>query len=172
MMKITDLTAEECGPLTKIYTPLVGEEDFFTEMEKSTIAVIELFSSIPVGKYTYRYAPSKWTILETLQHLIDVERIFAYRILCFARGEKGALVGFEVDDYATASLANNRKMADLLAEFKAVRESTRLLFQSFDATMLQQIGTASGTQNSVRALGFRLIGHDWHHLQLIRERYL
>lgn len=85
-MKVTDLILEKCGPLTQIYTPLVPNGDFFEEVERSTKAVIELFQAIPINKYNFRYASEKWTILEVLQHLIDVERIFSYLALCFVRG--------------------------------------------------------------------------------------
>lgn len=171
-MKVSDLTTSECGPLTQMYTPLVPNGDFFEEMDKATQAVIQQFQAIPLGQQLNKYAPDKWTIKEVLQHYIDVERIYAFRALSFARGETGSLLGFEVDDYATASKANQRNMEDLIAEFKVNRASTRLLFKSFDEEMLLRIGTASGTRNSVRALGFRLIGHDWHHLRIIRDKYL
>lgn len=170
-MNVSDLTDDECGPLTKIYTPQVPKGDFFEEMSKSTEVVMTLFKAIPLNKHLHRYAPDKWTIKEVLQHLIDVDRIFAFRALCFARGEKGSLLGFEVNDYATMSKANQRSMSDLLAEFEIVRASTVALFKSFDNKMLLRTGEASGTCNSVRALGFRLIGHDLHHCLIINEKY-
>lgn len=115
------------------------------------------------------YAEGKWTLNDILQHIIDSERIFAYRALRFARKDKTNLAGFDENIYA--SNVNARSLEDLMEEFKVVRKSSELLFGSFDNEMLKAIGTANETEVSVAAIGFALIGHAAHHLKIVKERY-
>ncbi|MBB6463620.1 DinB family protein [Flammeovirga kamogawensis] len=117
------------------------------------------------------YAANKWTVLDLMQHMIDTERILAYRALSFAREDKTPLPGFEEDDYAVNSMANHRELADLINEFQVVRMSSIALFKSFSDEMLLQVGTASGNEISVLALGFTIAGHQLHHMKIIEERY-
>lgn len=120
----------------------------------------------------HRYAEGKWSIKEVIQHLIDCERVFAYRALRFARNDTTALAGFDEDAYAPASQAGRRSLASLRAEHDAVRSSTIALFNSFTAEMLLREGTANGNRFTVRALGWAIAGHELHHLDVITERYL
>ena len=120
----------------------------------------------------YKYAEDKWTIKDMLLHIIDAERVFAYRALRFARADKTNLPGFEHDDYVVVANANGRIKASLLNEYNAQRESTIQLFSNFKDEMLMQIGVASGNPMSVRALGFVTAGHETHHCNIIKERYL
>ena len=103
---------------------------------------------------------------------LDAERVFAYRALCIARGEKQPLPGFDENNYVTHSKADKREWKDMLEEFKAVRYSTTMLFASFDEEQLEATGTASGWTVYVRGIGFIIIGHLNHHLHIIKERYL
>ena len=103
--------------------------------------------------------------------MIDTERIFTYRALSFARGETAALPGFDQDAYAAAAPANARALTDLVAELRAVRAATRILFASLDAAALARSGTMSGVVQSCSALGFVTAGHAYHHARLFRERY-
>lgn len=118
----------------------------------------------------FRYAPGKWSIKETLVHIMDTERIFAYRALRIARGDDQPLPGFDQDAYAPNSGADERPLADVLREYDAVRAATLALFDSFQAEAYDRRGTASGMPVSVRALAYMLAGHEAHHLQLWRER--
>jgi uncharacterized damage-inducible protein DinB len=118
------------------------------------------------------YAPGKWTLKEMLLHQIDSERIFAYRALRFARGDSQDLLGFEQDDYVAQSGANARTLASLLAEYDATRVATLALFSSFTEEQLDRRGTANGGPATVRALLYIVPGHERHHLNIIRERYL
>ena len=121
----------------------------------------------------YRYADGKWTIKEVVQHLIDAERVFAYRALRFARKDSTSLAGFDENHYAAVSGANARTLQELLAEFAVVRASTFALLQSFpDESVFLQCGEASGKSVSVRALAHIIAGHELHHLAVLRERYL
>jgi uncharacterized damage-inducible protein DinB len=125
-----------------------------------------------MDKFDYRYAEGKWTIKDIIQHVIDTERIFAYRALRISRNDITPLPGFEENDYVENTKANERGIQDLLAEFSAVRYATLFLFKSFSEEQLKRIGTASGTAISVRAIGFIIIGHQKHHQNVFQERYL
>lgn len=118
------------------------------------------------------YAPGKWTIRDIIQHCIDTERIMSYRALRFARNDQTSLPGFEENDYAQNTLASERTLEDLLDEYEIVRAATLAQFQNFNETMLQRSGQASSSTISVGALGFMLVGHAIHHMNVIRERYL
>jgi len=120
----------------------------------------------------YRYADGKWTIKEIIQHLMDAERIFTYRALRIARKDQTPLPGFEQDDYVLPSQANKRSMEDLLNEFKAIKMATVSLYDSFSEEMLMELGTASNNPISVRAIGFIIMGHEIHHCDVIKDRYL
>lgn len=119
----------------------------------------------------YAYAPGKWTAKDIVQHLIDTERIMAYRALRFARFDNTSLPGFEEDDFARSARASRRTITDLYAEFDAVRQATLALFRSFDDEMLQGTGICAGQTLSGLALGFVLVGHPMHHANVVRERY-
>ncbi len=117
------------------------------------------------------YEPGKWTLKHILQHAIDTERIFAYRALRLARFDATPLPGYEENQYAENSRAQNRKLMDLIYEFVAVRKSTTALFKSFDNEQLLSSGQVSGIDNNVLAIGFSIVGHWIHHKNVIIERY-
>ncbi len=117
------------------------------------------------------YMPGKWTIKEILIHLMDTERIFAYRALRFARGDKTEIPGFEHNDYVVRSGANKRSLDEIHQEWKAVRKSTNLLFSSFSDEALKRVGIASGKEVSVLALGFMITGHLIHHQRIVEAQY-
>jgi uncharacterized damage-inducible protein DinB len=129
------------------------------------------FMSLSPEKGDYAYADGKWTIKEVLGHLIDAERIFAYRALSFSR-EETSLPGFDENVYVQKATYSSRSLADIAAEFKTVRESNLFLFRSFSETQLTQKGIANGNPVSVRALVYITAGHELHHLQILKERYL
>lgn len=117
------------------------------------------------------YAPGKWTARDILQHCIDTERILAFRALCFARNDSAVLPGFDENDYAQYTLANERTIPDLLEEFSIVRTSTVFMFENFSDEMLKREGVANGKKISVLALGLTIAGHAIHHLRVLEERY-
>lgn len=131
-----------------------------------------LMASIQEEQSLKAYAPGKWTLRELLQHLIDAERIFAYRALCFARGESANLPSFDEDGYAAASQANRRSWNELVQEMSTVRTTTLQLFQSFTADMLLQTGSSGANTYHAGQLGLIIAGHWEHHARIIRERYL
>lgn len=127
---------------------------------------------LPEKKWDYQYAPEKWTIKEVLLHIIDTERIFAYRILRISRGDTTPLAGFDQDMFVPNSNASNRSVSSLIAEYKAVREATIQLIRNFTPEMWENKGTASDATFSPLTIAFITAGHEVHHLRIIRERYL
>mgnify|MGYP003604460799 CR=1 FL=1 len=157
------------------YTPYVQTLDNVILLEELEISVHRLrnfVQEIPLDKYDYQYAAGKWTIKDILQHLIDCERIFAYRALRFARKDFTPLPGFNEDDFASVAEGSNRSIRDLLTELAIVREATLGLFRTFSDEVLLRKGMASGNEMSVRALGFIIVGHQNHHQRIFEERYL
>ncbi|HEX4892585.1 MAG TPA: DinB family protein, partial [Hyphomicrobiaceae bacterium] len=109
---------------------------------------------------------------EVLGHITDAERVFTYRALTFARGDTSSLPSFDENAWAVVSNAGRRTMHSLLAEYRAVREATIQLFQSFGDEEFARSGVASKNPVSVRALAYIVVGHERHHLRILRERYL
>lgn len=171
-MKASALNTNEYGVYYQTYIDKVGEVDLIEELEISLHRLVHFVREIPMDKFDYRYAPGKWTIKDILQHLIDAERIFAYRALRFARQDATPLPSFSEDDFAAIADGSKRSIQDLLTEFSVVRHANLSLFKSFDDAALRFIGTASGQPMSARAAGFVIIGHQNHHLQVFRQRYL
>lgn len=130
-----------------------------------------ILSNIPIEKQQFSYASGKWTVKEVVQHIIDTERVFCYRALCFARNDKTSLSGFDQDLFVENANANARNWTDLLTEMAIVRQGTILLFKSFSDESLLRIGVGSEKNMSVRAIGFLCSGHQVHHLNLLKERY-
>lgn len=125
-----------------------------------------------IEKADYAYAEGKWTIKELIGHVIDTERILAYRMLSFARNEKAALPGFDEDSYVKNAHFKDRSLFSLSDEFMMLRKANLYLIKSLNEVELNNIGSASGTNISVRALVFMLAGHVIHHQNVIKERYL
>lgn len=156
-----------------MYMRLVPDDGLLLKhLEDNFIAVKELILSIPENKLLSRYAPGKWTIKEVLVHVIDDERIYAYRAMCFARNEKKELQGFEQDEYVANSDANNRSIESILEEYETVRNSTIALYNGFSEEALLRSGIANNNRVTVRALGYHIAGHECHHINIIKERYL
>lgn len=154
------------------YINQVEGNDLIAAMKKQTPAILSFLNNIPIEKRNYSYGEDKWTIKEVLQHIIDAERVFAYRALCIARKEAVSLPGFDENDYANNSKAKKRDWADMMEELKAVRCSTEILLASFDKEQLSTFGIANNNPISVLAIGFILVGHINHHIKVINERYL
>lgn len=167
------LPQEEFNPYYTPYIENATKADSIVESLKlNNTNVTDFYSSLPQEKLDYAYAEGKWTPRDVLLHIIDTERIFAYRALRIARQDKTEMAGFEQDDYVEAGKASKRNLKDLLEEYKTVRNSTIALFNSFSEEELKSIGKASGSPVSVRAIGYIITGHENHHNQVIRERYL
>ncbi|NTS41262.1 DinB family protein [Flavisolibacter sp. BT320] len=158
-------------PFYHNYVKQVEEGEILPALESSHEKVVSILESIPGEKWSYRYADGKWSILEMVQHMIDTERIFAYRALCIARGEKASLPGFDENAYAATSNAERRSKEDLLEEWSVVRKATLLLYRSFTEEQTKNAGTANNFPIGVDAIGFIAAGHVRHHLNILKERY-
>ncbi len=172
-MKISEVKPDEYATFYATYINQVSSEyTLVEEFEISVHRLIKFVQNIPLDKFDYRYADGKWTIKDILQHLIDAERIFAYRALRFARNDQTPLPGFDENDYVDEANANSRSIKELLTELAVVRQATLSLFKSFSNEELLRKGIASNNPMSVRALGFVIIGHQNHHQRVFEERYL
>lgn len=169
---IMNLSPEEFNPYYLPYIQLATKPDIIESLKQNLISVVDFYQSIAKDKLEFSYAEGKWTPKDILLHIIDTERVFAYRAMRIARRDKTEMVGFEQDDYVEVGKANSRSISSLLEEYKAVRNATLALFNSFSVEDLKAIGKASGSPVSVRAIGHIITGHENHHNNIIKERYL
>jgi uncharacterized damage-inducible protein DinB len=158
-----------------IYMKLLPADGLILKyLQNNFYRVKELIYSLPEEKLLYRYAPGKWNIKEVLVHIIDDERIFAYRALRFARNEQNGLIGFDQDSYVNYSGADKRELDSIFDEYEAVRKSTIALFNGLPEDAFDRMGHGTGSANdaTVRALAYHIAGHELHHYNIIKERYL
>lgn len=153
------------------YIEKVPDGDIMAQMTAQMDEIQAYFGGLSDMQADYRYAPGKWSLKEVLGHMVDCERVFAYRALRFARGDDTDLPGFEQDDYVAAADFQNRSVDSLLDEFLPQRQSNIALFHSLDEKALARSGTADGKAITVRSIPFILVGHIIHHMQVIQERY-
>lgn len=165
-------SADEHAPYYARYVDLVPGGDLLDTMRHQLDDAWQFFSTLPETKGNHAYAPGKWTIREVLGHVIDTERIFAYRALRIARGDQTPLPGFDENLYAPESLASGRKLVDLAEELGLVRRSNLALLKTFTPEVGARMGTASGHPVSARAVAWIMTGHVLHHMMIVRERYL
>jgi hypothetical protein len=154
------------------YISQVPDGDLVAMLRDQAMETVALLRTVPREREDYAYAPGKWTIKEVVGHMIDAERVFAYRALTFARAPGTALPGFDENAWVPAGKFGRRTLADLLDEFQIVRASTVQLASHLDDEDLTNHGTANGAEISVRALLYIAAGHERHHVALFRERYL
>ena len=154
------------------YVSLVPEGDIVGLLGEQINETLALLRSIPEERGGFRYAPDKWSIKELVGHLIDSERIFSYRALRFARGDKTELPGYEQDDYVRGGSFDEVPLADLAAELASVRQATVLLFKHLNGEAWTRRGSANDSEVSVRALAHIIAGHELHHRSVLRDRYL
>jgi len=154
------------------YIALVGGNDVIAALERQPRETLALPSSLREDQGDYRYAAGKWSIKEMLGHVIDAERVFAYRALRFARSDHTPLASFEQDDYVASGGFAECSLKDLMEHFSAVRKSTLWLFRSFGPEAWMRLGIASENQVSVRAIAYIIAGHELHHRRVLQEKYL
>lgn len=162
----------EYAPFYANYVAKAQGDDIIAVLNESRDKTLAVYSSINEQTGAFRYAEGKWSIKELLIHIIDAERVFAYRALRVGRGDQTPLASFDEDSYMANCNAENRSLEHVLAEYKLVRASTIALFEGFSEEMLLRTGTASNAVISVRALGYIIPGHETHHINIINERYL
>jgi DinB superfamily len=159
------------GPFLN-YINKAQDTDVVDSIRQNTKAFQKLLKCIPPKKRKYAYAEGKWTIKESLQHIIDAERVFAYRALRVARMDATPMPGFDENNWAIAANKINRKWNSLVKEFTAVRASTEMLYKHLGNEELLFAGMASNLPVNALALGYVIAGHTQHHIDIIKERYL
>lgn len=164
--------AKEYAPYYGIYISLVEGDDVLSALKEHMPETQEILAGISEEKGLFRYAEDKWSVKELVGHLIDTERIMAYRALRFARNDQTELEGFEQNDYIANSNFDDCSLSDLAREFELVREANIMMFQNFSEDAWSRTGIASNNEVSVRALAYIIAGHELHHMKILRERYL
>ena len=154
------------------YFDLLPNGVYIDILEQNTIETVEFFDTIPLQKHGYRYAEGKWTIKEVLMHIIDTERVFAYRALAAARGDAAPVYRMDEELYAGNVDVSNRTMENLISEFKSVRNATEFLFKSMTDEQSKRSCNVITHPMSARAIGYFIIGHVLHHMGVVRVRYL
>lgn len=172
MMHISRPSADSYAPYYRPYVDAVPEDEVMTYFVHSQLKVPEFLRQIPDEKLHYAYAPGKWTLSGVLQHMMDGERVFAYRSLCIARGEKQPLPSFDENQYAKQVDTRHRTLNSLMEEWSTIRHATISLFAHLEEDCLDNVGFAAGYPVSLKALPWIIAGHECHHLNVIRERYL
>lgn len=166
------VTSNAYNSYFKNYTRLIEEKEVVLALKNATKKLKHTFSLIDETVSFYAYAEGKWTVNELMLHLIDTERILLFRALSFARGETTALPGFDEERYASNSNANNRSLKSIKKEFLTVRKATLSFYKNITPTILEKEGVAGGNTLSVAYLGFIIAGHQQHHLNILKNKYL
>jgi uncharacterized damage-inducible protein DinB len=163
---------EEFAPYYARYIDAVPEGDLIETLEMQLSETVALLAALREERARFRYAEGKWTLAEVVGHINDTERVFAHRALRIARGDTTPLPGFDQDLFASNSPAAHMRLRDLEEEFAAVRRASITLVRHFDEAAWDRRGTASNNPVSVRALAWMIAGHQIHHVNVLRERYL
>lgn len=154
------------------YVSLVPDGNIVDTLTTQLSETLAAWQAVPADKAEHRYAPGKWSTKEMMVHVIDTERVMAYRALRIARGDKTPLPGFDQDVFMANTECSARSIADLADEFEAVRKSSLHLFRHLTDAAWQQVGTASDNPISARALAYIIAGHELYHQEILRDRYL
>ncbi|MEO8582550.1 MAG: DinB family protein [Flavitalea sp.] len=163
----------EYGPFHGKYISLVGEGDYFSQLDENTAEVVQLFGGLSPERQNYRYGNGKWSLKEMLMHIIDTERVMLYRALVFGRGDvEATLPNMDQDLYAAGVNVDGRTMDDLLEEFVIVRQSSVKLLKQFSLQQSMNAGKMFGFPLTPRALAFIILGHAKHHITIAKEKYL
>ncbi len=149
----------------------VAGDDAVEALRSQSREILALLAKVG-EKSIAAYAPGKWTFKQVIGHMIDDERIFAYRALCLARREPRALPGFDEKSYVAATDFESRTLASLAGEYRSVRDASMAFFETLTKDEWLRKGEVNRYIASVRGLAFHICGHELHHLRIIRERYL
>jgi uncharacterized damage-inducible protein DinB len=164
-------TLTETSPFFHGYLSLVPDGDLLAILQDEGQKALAILRSLSEAQADHRYAAGKWSVKQLVGHLIDTERILVYRALCFARGERQSLPGFDEDAYVAHGHFERRTIASLAEELGLVRASTIAFVRGLDGAVHANQGTANGASMTVRALCWVVAGHERHHRKVLRERY-
>ena len=156
----------------KTYTDLIPSEDWLREMKNVFDETVNLYQSLTEEQSNFRYAETKWSLKMLLEHLTDTEKIFCYRALRFSKKDSTSLLGFDEELYAKNGNANNQSLSEVLEEFRLTRLLTLTFFKKLNSEQLLLKGKANGNELSVETIGKLIVGHNIHHLNIIKKRYL
>ncbi|RAV19603.1 DinB family protein [Paenibacillus contaminans] len=163
---------EEYAPYYETYIRLVPEGKIAEVLTRQLQYTADFFAAIPEERTLSRYAPGKWSVKEVLGHITDTERIMSYRLLCIARGDKTPLPGYDENEYIKGSSFDSIPLAELIGDFAAVRRSTLTLLRGLSEEAWSRKGIANNSELSARALAYITAGHELHHINIVKERYL
>lgn len=153
------------------YMKQIGDAELVPLLLKSGDDLVTLCKNLTEQQSLYRYDVGKWSVKDVIQHLIDAERVFAYRAMRFARNDSTELSGFDQDDYVPEANADARPLHQLLSEFTNLRASTIDLFSSLGEESRKRRGISNKVEMSVNTIGYIISGHTLHHLVILKERY-
>ena len=162
----------EYAPYYGKYNALVADGNIITILGQQIDNTLALLHGLSDAQAMSRYAPGKWSVKEVVGHLMDTERIFGYRALRFARNDQTPLSGFEQNDYVQQAKFDDQSLSDLASEFEHVRRGNIHLLRGLTADSWDRRGEANDNQVSVRALAYIIAGHELHHMEIIRTKYL
>lgn len=172
LMNISRPKTDEYDPFYETYVSSVSSDDILSYLTVQGKNFVEFVQSIPEDRHIYAYQKGKWTVKQLLRHIIDAERMFAFRAMAIARGEQEMLPGFDEQRYVENADDSENTMQDLLEEFESLRTSNVCMISRFTTRTTARIGNANGSRVSVRAILFIIAGHLAHHKKIITERYL
>ncbi len=165
-------SSDEYAPCYDKYISLVTDDDVVAALEGQLNDNRAMLLSIPESRASVTNEPGKWSVKQILGHLLDCERVFAYRALRFARNDPTPLPGFDENDFMRDATFDSRPLAELVSEFEHVRKATLHLIRSLSPEAWLRSGLANGKRVSVRALAFIIAGHERHHMNILRRRYV
>jgi hypothetical protein len=164
--------ASEYAPYYERYVSLVLGADLVETLERQGAETLALLRGLSEEQGAHRYEAGKWSIKQLVGHINDGERLFSYRALSIARGDRAALPGMEQDEWMASVDFDARTLSSLTDEFESVRAATIHLFRHLSPEAWARRGTASDNEVTVRALAYIIAGHEAHHVRILRERYL
>ncbi|HUP59545.1 MAG TPA: DinB family protein [Thermoanaerobaculia bacterium] len=154
------------------YVSLVPEDDVLSAIEQQSSETQKLISSLDHARAAYRYAEGKWSVKEVIGHVTDAERVFGYRAMCIARGEKNSLPGFDENSYMKDSGFDDWRIGDLAEAYAMMRRANIVMFRNLPAEAWERRGLANQNEITVNAIAYIIVGHERHHVKVLRERYL
>lgn len=162
----------EYNPYYHTYISLVVSQDVIPFLEKQREEFVGILEVLSIDQQNYSYEEGKWTIKELLRHIIDAERIFAYRAMSIARNDKSAFPGMDQNEYMSACDDRNNSFEALIKEFDLLRQGNIQMFTNLPVDSFEIMGVASDSEISVRALLYIIVGHLEHHKTIMNDRYL
>lgn len=153
------------------YIAEVPEEDVLSALQEQSSVTQKIFASLDESRASHRYAPEKWSVKEVMGHLADAERVFGYRALAIARGETQSLPGYDENSYVETARFDDWRIGDLAEQYALLRRANIVFFRNLPEDAWNRRGIANETGVTVRAIAYSIVGHERHHLGVLRERY-